>query len=214
MGTSVLINRIWYKAGDLAIVVATLLGPVLAVQAQKWIERGRDRRQRRLWIFRTLMATRASNLSPAHVEAINAVPIEFYGKNKSFKAVVEAWKTYIDYLYQDKVNPDVWVARRLELFNEMILLMAKTLGYNFTAVEIGRELYSPKAHAQIETDQKIIREGLAAVFRGDRAFPLDIKTFPSDPDFVARQAELQVLLLEWLAGQGDVKVIFDQANKR
>lgn len=201
------------RLGDLAIVVATLLGPVLAVQAQKWIERGRDRQQRRLWIFRTLMATRAANISPQHVEAINAVPIEFYGQKKSFKAVVEAWKTYIDYLYQDKVNPDVWVARRLELFNAMILLMAKTLGYEFTAVEISRELYSPKAHAQMETEQKLIREGLAAIFRGERAFPMEVKTFPSDPDIVAKQIELQAQLLKWLAGQTGVKVIFQQEEK-
>jgi hypothetical protein len=194
-------------------VIATLLGPVLAVQAQKWIERGRDRQQRRPWIFRTLMATRAMNLSPPHVEAINAVPIEFYGRKKSFKAVVESWKTYIDYLYQDKVNPDVWVARRLELFNAMVLLMAKTLGYDFTAVEISRELYSPKAHAQIETEQKLIREGLAAIFRGDRAFPMEVKAFPSDPEFLAKQVELQTHLLKWLAGQTNVKVVFQSDEK-
>ena len=53
-----------FKGADIAIVVATLLGPVLAVQAQKWLERGREITQRRAWIFRTLMATRATNLSP------------------------------------------------------------------------------------------------------------------------------------------------------
>lgn len=202
-----------FKAGDLAIVVATLLGPVLAVQAQKWIERARDRQQRRIWIFRTLMATRATSLAPPHVEAINAVPIEFYGKNKSFKAVVESWKTYIDYLYQDKVNPEVWAAKRLDLFNELILRMAKTLGYKFTAVEISREFYSPKAHIQIETEQNLIREGLAAIFRGDRSLPMDVRSFPSDLKFIERQGELQEKLLKWLAGETDVKVVIDSTKK-
>jgi hypothetical protein len=190
-----------------------MLGPVLAVQAQKWIERGRDRQQRRLWIFRTLMATRVANLSQSHVEAINAVPIEFYGRNKSFKAVIDAWKTYIDYLSQDKINPDVWVAKRRELFNDMLLLMAKTLSYNFTSVEISREIYSPKAHAQIETEQKLIREGLAAIFRGERSFPMDVKTFPSDPKFLEKQIDLQEKLTKWLSGEANVKVVFDQTNK-
>jgi len=201
------------KVADVAIVVATMLGPVLAVQAQKWIERGRDRQQRRLWIFRTLMATRATNLSPQHVEAINAVPIEFYGRNRSFKAVIDAWKIYIDYLSQDKINPDVWVAKRRELFNDMLLLMAKTLNYNFTSVEISREIYSPKAHAQIETEQKLIREGLAAIFRGERSFPMDVKTFPSDPKFLEKQIDLQEKLTTWLSGDATVKVVFDQNNK-
>jgi hypothetical protein len=66
------------KTGDLAIVIATLLGPILAVQAQKWIERSRERQQRRVAVFRVLMTTRAALLSPAHVEALNIVPVEFY----------------------------------------------------------------------------------------------------------------------------------------
>jgi hypothetical protein len=71
-----------FKFTDVAIVVATLLGPILAVQAQKWLERDRVVRDRRLQVFRTLMTTRAMNLSPAHVEALNAVPVEFYGPTK------------------------------------------------------------------------------------------------------------------------------------
>jgi len=42
---------------------------VLAVQAQKWVEGFREKKARRLTIFRTLMATRAMVLNPNHVEA-------------------------------------------------------------------------------------------------------------------------------------------------
>jgi hypothetical protein len=76
-----------FRVGELAIVFATLLGPVLAVQAQKWIERAREKTQRKIAIFRTLMATRATFLSPAHVEALNAIPIEFYGNKKNHRPV-------------------------------------------------------------------------------------------------------------------------------
>ena len=55
-----------FKITDIAIVFATLFGPILAVQAQKWLERNREIKQRRAWIFRTLMATRATTLSPVH----------------------------------------------------------------------------------------------------------------------------------------------------
>jgi hypothetical protein len=88
-----------FRMGEAAIVFATLLGPVLAVQAQKWIERARERKQRKIGIFRTLMATRAAFLSPAHVEALNAVPIEFYGNRK----IVNSWKEYLDY-YRHKAS--------------------------------------------------------------------------------------------------------------
>ena len=62
------------KFSDIVIAGATLLGPIFAVQAQKWLEAGREKKARMLAIFRTLMATRAALLSQAHVEALNSVP--------------------------------------------------------------------------------------------------------------------------------------------
>jgi hypothetical protein len=63
---------------DWAIVSATLLGPILAVQAQKWLERWRDYRNRKMWVFQTLMATRAARLEAEHVRALNMIDLVFY----------------------------------------------------------------------------------------------------------------------------------------
>jgi hypothetical protein len=52
-------NARWTKGmntSDWAIICATLLGPVLAVQAQKWVERATESRRRRKWIFETIMS--------------------------------------------------------------------------------------------------------------------------------------------------------------
>ena len=78
------------KTTDVAIIIATILGPILAVQAQKWLERERAIRDRRNAIFRTLMATRAAMLSPGHVEAFNAVPVDFYGAKGELKMEAQA----------------------------------------------------------------------------------------------------------------------------
>jgi hypothetical protein len=62
----------WLNRGrlsDWVIAGCTLLGPVLAVQAQKWVEGFREKKARRLTIFRTLMTTRAMVLNPNYVEA-------------------------------------------------------------------------------------------------------------------------------------------------
>lgn len=193
--------------GDIAIVFATLLGPVLAVQAQKWVERGRERQQRRLHLFRVLMTTRAAALAPTHVEAINMVPIEFYGRRKSFVDVVNSWKEYIEHLYSDSQrDPPRWGEKRVALLNKMLERMGEALGYKFNSVEISRELYSPKAHSTIESDQEIIRQGLAKLFKGEIALPMDVKTFPADPRFVQMQAEIQQLLMDWLSGKRAVKI--------
>jgi hypothetical protein len=163
------------KITDIAIVFATLLGPVLAVQAQKYLERDREIKQRRAWIFRTLMATRATSLSPAHVEALNAIPIEFYGHDKKLKAIIDKWKAYLDHLGQKSMAMEVWGPKRHELFIDLLHEMAGFLGYEFNRVEISNEIYSPEGHAKIETDQELIRRGLAQLLSGQFALPVVVK---------------------------------------
>ena len=82
-----------------ALMAATLIGPILAIQAQKWIERWTEKRNRKLDLFKTLMATRAYRLSHAHVEALNMIEIEFYDcRNSKGKKVMESWRSYFDNL--------------------------------------------------------------------------------------------------------------------
>lgn len=199
-----------FKFGDIAIVIATLLGPVLAVQAQKWIERSLDKKQRQIVVFRTLMATRGALLSAPHVEALNAVPIEFYGSNRRLKEIVDSWKAYLDCLSQQGVPKDVWAEKRIDLLIDLLFKIAVFLGYNFNRVEISKELYSPIAHAQIETEQDIIRRGLARLFSGEIALPMDVKSLPVDPNELHEQQDLRKSLLRWLVGESSVKVDLDK----
>lgn len=198
-----------FKIADVAIIFATILGPVLAVQAQKWLERGREVKQRRALIFRMLMATRATPLSPKHVEALNAIPIEFYGKDKKLKAIINKWKTYLDHLHKDTEAPG-WGEKKVELFVDLLHEMADFLGYEFNTVEIANEIYAPKGHAWIETDQDIIRRGLALLLSGQVALPMEVKSFPSDPVAVKEQEDLRRLLLSWLKGDASVAVKLNQ----
>jgi hypothetical protein len=177
-----------------AIICATLLGPVLAVQAQKWLERGRDIKKRRLMIFRTLMATRAAMLSPMHVEALNAVPVEFYGTSKKLKQINDAWKLYIDH-HDDRLAPnDAWGQKRLDLFHELLHLMSQFLGYSFSKAQLARDIYAPRAHGDLETEQTIIRKGLVGLFKGEIALPMAVKEFPAmetAPEVVALLTKLE-----------------------
>src|SRR5258708_33709175 len=67
-------NSSWVWRGgeaDMAIewwiVLATLGGPVLAVQTQKFIERASENRRQKLAIFATLMANRATRLNDDYI---------------------------------------------------------------------------------------------------------------------------------------------------
>jgi len=168
----------FFFSANFAIICATLLGPVLAVQTQKWLESHRAIKERRLAIFRTLMATRAANLSPVHVEALNAVPVEFYGTTKKLKAINDAWKLYLDHHIVDGPVTEVWVNAKQDLFMELLHLISQYLGYSFSKAQIKRDIYSPRAHSNFETDQAIIRQGIVALLKGDFALPVAVKEFP------------------------------------
>jgi len=201
------------KLTDVAIVIAALLGPVLAVQAQKWLERKRDVKERRLAIFRTLMATRAAMLSPQHVEALNAVPVEFYGSSGKLKKINEAWKLYLDH-HDERLPPnDAWAQKRLDLFLDMLHLISQFLGYTFSRAQLGRDIYSPKAHGDLETEQTIIRKGLVGLFKGEIALPLAVKEFPAtDPGNAELQAALQQVLTDALQGTKPLALISEKAE--
>ena len=65
---------------DWVTSAAVVIGPILAVQAQKMVERIKDKRERQLKIFKALMTTRAERVSREHVQALNMIYIEFYGR--------------------------------------------------------------------------------------------------------------------------------------
>lgn len=192
--------------GDVAIVFATIMGPILAVQAQKWLERDRAIRDRRMWIFRILMSTRAARLSANHVEALNAIPIEFYGDDKRLRAIIEAWKVYFDHMSTEATIQEIWNQKWNELFIDLLYLISQFLGYEFNRVEISKEVYAPKGHAVIESDQEIIRHGLAGMFSGKFAIPMEVKSLPVTPEAIGEQDALRQALLRWLDGKATVGV--------
>lgn len=196
------------KAADLAIIIATAAGPILAVQAQKWLERRRGIRDRRDAIFRVLMTTRAAMLSPGHVEAFNAVPVEFYGASGKLKQINEAWKLYLDHHVEQHVGGDVWVQKRMDLFFDLLHLISQFLGYHFNRAQLARDIYSPRAHGDLENEQTIIRRGFVRLFNGEAALPMAVTAFPAtaDDETLANQAALQKLLLEVLEGKRAVNV--------
>ena len=163
---------------DWAVVTATLVGPILAVQAQKWVERSRESANRKAFVFATLMATRAARLGPDHVRALNAIDIVFYGSNvlgkhsrsKAEQAVLDAWREYLDHLSEDAPNNEpgaqAFLASRTELFINLLAAIAKERRYAFDRVTLKKGAYSPVAHSQLEQAQSEALKGVADVFNG------------------------------------------------
>jgi hypothetical protein len=136
---------------DWLVIVAIILAPILAVQVQKYIEAKKEKRARKIHNFRTLMATRATPLSPLHVEALNLIDIEFVDNPN----VINAWKLLLDNFQnypQDQKAADfqtkltTCAERSSDLLADLLFEMSKTRGYKYDKVVLKRGCYIPKGH--------------------------------------------------------------------
>ena len=148
------------KLYEILTVLAIIAGPIFAVQAEKFLQRRRDDKYRRLSIFKTLMATRGSSLSFSHVEALNRIDLEF-SDDKKYLKVISAWKEYFDNLghkTQADEQISIWLARNEELLANLLYEMGQSLGYKFDKVLIKRNIYSPIGHERTEREYDSIRK--------------------------------------------------------
>jgi hypothetical protein len=187
------------KVTDLAIVFATLVGPILAVQAQKWIERKNATTVERQRIFRALMATRARALDPAHVEALNAIPIAFYGDSRPLQEVTGAWRALLQHFNTATTN--TWEETRITLEMDLLQKIAKVLNYDFPDRDM-RNVYFPTAHGNTLAEQDIIRQGLAKLFGGG-ALPIELR---ASNDVLEEQEALRRGLKSLASGESALRV--------
>ncbi|MDN7544776.1 DUF6680 family protein [Burkholderia cenocepacia] len=163
---------------DWAIVAATLAGPVLAVQAQKWVERAREKGLRKNQVFQALMATRANRVDPEHVRALNLIDLVFYGRqnrgratrSKAEQAVIDAWHEYHDHLNteipEDAAAGAAFFASREELFVNLLAAMAAERRYLFDRVRLKKGGYTPMAHGKADELRAQVLMGAAEVLAG------------------------------------------------
>lgn len=183
-----------------AVVFATLLGPVLAVQAQKWVERATDNKRRRFAIFNTLMVTRGTRLDFEHVRALNSIDIEF----RNDPEVIEAWRLYVVHLnFQYHENNEAqslqWQMRGNDLFIELLVKISKAVD-----VKVERErllgAYHPKGHYQREMSQLEVLKHAAAVFAGKQSLKMSVVELPFSAEATQAQVDLHKKLGDALTG--------------
>ena len=164
---------------DGLIILAVFLGPVVAVRVTRYLDDQREIRERKVQIFKTLMATRSYSVSWAHVEALNKIDLEFNKDVAKEKEVIEMWKEYLDHLNNITGMPiDQWAHRRIELLVELLHKMAHVLDYDFDKTHIKNSSYSPVAHGQAEDDNEALRKRLIEVLQGKKHIPMKIVNAP------------------------------------
>lgn len=151
--------------------MAILTSPVIALEIQKRLDEKRSHRDRKMAIFRKLMTTRATQMAPAHVEALNGIEVEFYAKDGPDKKVLDAWRLYVTH-----VNTRVgtgsdatrWVETKANRLFSLLLEMSKSLGYKMDEAAIRTNMYHPIGFVQIEEEQHALRKAALETFSGQR----------------------------------------------
>ena len=160
---------------DGLMIFAVLSGPIIAVQLTRFLDNRKEIRERKLSIFKTLMATRAYNVSWNHVEALNRIDLEFDASNKKEKAVILAWKEYLDLLNESNMPLDQWGIKRVDLLVVLLHKMATVLDYDFDKTHIKNSSYSPRIHGETEEEQQQIRRKVLELLDGTRTIPMEVR---------------------------------------
>jgi hypothetical protein len=159
-------------------IAAIALSPLIALEVQKRLEDRRAQKDRKVELFRRLMTTRATDIAPLHVEALNSIEVEFYPVRRFFglmapkrseKKVLDAWHIYINHVNTTMGEGEAlnrWVEHRKEFLTDLIYEMGQSLGFDIGKVTIKTEAYYPRGHWEVETEQHALRKAALKVFSG------------------------------------------------
>ncbi|BDA85804.1 hypothetical protein Sa4125_33460 [Aureimonas sp. SA4125] len=151
-----------------AVVLATALGPIAAVAITVWREERREKYARRLDVFRTLMSTRRTGISPEHVRALNLVEVDFFG----MKSVEEAWRAYKKHLNTSSDDGLSWVDTKERLLADLLFQISIKLNFNIPALEIFRGGYAPVGWEYKENMQNGVLDYINDLASGNKCVPV------------------------------------------
>jgi hypothetical protein len=159
-------------------IVAIVLGPIIALQIQRKLDREREAKNRKLWVFKTLMSFRATALAPTFVQALNLIDVEFNGTNEKEKAVRNAWKVlldhYVDLTTAKEPNSDTLAEKSAQLRANLLMNMGRCLGYDFDEVLVKKGSYYPTGLGDVEAELHSLRRGLLNVLSGKGRIPVAV----------------------------------------
>jgi len=218
---------------EILTVIAIIVAPFVGIWAYGKIEDQKKAYERKLDIFKTLMATRGAGLSPEHVNALNRIDVEFNGKATEEKAVRDAWKVYLDHLGSGPQAPAIpsgdadeetrqkydadytaymqdqkgWLDKTNDELANVLTEMGTMLDYDFDKVHIKKAVYQPIAYSTREELQGRLLLALHDVFTGRSALGMHVMNWPESTE---EQIALTQALMDSLKdGAHNVRIIAD-----
>ena len=154
---------------DWITVAAIIVGPVLALFAQRALDRIREKKNRRVTLYLTAMSLRATWLNQDSLRALNSLDTVF--SKRGDKPIRDAWARVIAHAYTKRpVEPEAargWDNRMLDLRVDLYQLLGEAVGYKHTVEYIKTHFYSPQYHVDAELEGIAIRKQLAKAITDD-----------------------------------------------
>ena len=167
---------------DWITAAAIVLGPILALLAQRGLDHIREKRRRRLLLYMTLMSTRATGVAPDHVNALNSIDVVF--SDKSDQEVRDAWHKVLAHLGTDP-NAAGWQEKLNDLKVDLFREIGVRVGYDFTTDYLKRQIYLPTYYVNAESELLQIRHALTEALTDDG---LKVKlAVPQEPPAVRQE---------------------------
>lgn len=168
--------------GDLSIVMATFLGPVVAIIMTRYMDNARAERDRKLYIFRMLMKDRRNGLSSDFVSALNLIEVEFHKDKK----VVAAWKSLWESFCHDRIDEndplfadkhDKLARERTSKITKLLSEMGKVLNLPIEQLDILDGGYAPEGWRVAEREQRELQAMFLSVLSGQSPISISISSF-------------------------------------
>jgi hypothetical protein len=153
----------------IAVVIATILGPIVAVFVTRMIDDGRSRKQRQTDVFRSLMRSRRWALSPDYVNALNLVEVEFAG----IKPVENAQRELFQHLNQHTQSQE-WGDKWRRLQTRLLYAIAVHLGYKMEQLDVLEGGYIPSDWGSLEDQQRALLHSMNELLSGKRLLPVQL----------------------------------------
>jgi hypothetical protein len=149
-------------------IIAIVVGPIVAVLTQLWIQQYNKKRDQKLFVYAQLSSNRATWANIDFVRAMNLVDVVFY-KNRAVREKRAKLMTHIKKTTgADGILQPVDWDKAKDVFAEMLDLMGKELGFDFEHTEIKDSAYYPVAHETLDRLAIEMREKAMEVLNGKR----------------------------------------------
>lgn len=153
------------KTAEWLTVMALILGPILALLAQRALDSLRETRKRRVGLFFTLLTTRMSPLAPNHVQALNSIDVIF--TREADRPIREVWAKVRGQMNLDPDKTPRWGETLNDLKCELLQEMGRSLGFEYSVSYLKQAGYVPKHYTDLEQDQLLIRQHLVKALTPD-----------------------------------------------